>query len=442
MRREGRGEKVEGRDLQTAQKLPQIRTKHFSTLHLLPSTLHPLPSTILPYPLKTMTTIFWFCIFLVFYTYIGYGIMLYLLVRIKRVFLRGKNDDGNENEAMPEVTLMICAYNEEEIVDEKMENTNALDYPKEKLHVLWVTDGSNDSTNERLSKYENVKITFTPERKGKTAALKHGIKDVTTSIVIMTDANTMLNKEAISVIVSKMSDPKVGCVAGEKRVMARNTEQAAAEGEGLYWKYESCLKRLDSELHSTMGAAGELCAIRTELFEAMPDDTLLDDFILSMRIVERGYRIAYASDAYAMEYGSADLHEESKRKRRIAAGGLQSCWRLRSLMNPLIHPVTAFQFVSHRVLRWTITPFALVALVPLNVALVLSNAGTVYNIIWALQILFYLSAFAGYVLEARGHKNRLLYVPYYFLFMNLNVFRGIAYLSKKKTGTWEKAKRG
>ena len=390
---------------------------------------------------KTMTTIFWICIFLVFYTYIGYGIVLFLAVRMKRLVCHkevGMPDDGNT----PDVTMMICAYNEEEIVEAKMTNTHALDYPKDKLHILWVTDGSDDSTNKLLAEHDDVTIAFTPERKGKTAALKHGIKEVKTDIVVMTDANTMLNKEAIRVIVEKMRDPKVGCVAGEKRVMARNDGQAAAEGEGMYWKYESFLKRLDSELHSAMGAAGELCAIRAKLFEDMPDDTLLDDFILSMRIVERGYTIAYASDAYAMEYGSADIREESKRKRRIAAGGLQSCWRLRRLMNPLRHPLVAFQFVSHRVLRWTITPFALIALVPLNVWLVLTNAGAVYTVIWILQTVFYLSALAGYILEAKGHKNKLLYVPYYFLFMNVNMFSGIAYLAKKHNGTWEKARRG
>lgn len=389
----------------------------------------------------TMTTIFWICFFLVFYTYVGYGIVLYLATRIKRMFGK-KETTFDAYNTLPDVTMMVCAYNEEEIVKAKMENTHALDYPKDKLHILWVTDGSDDSTNSLLAEYSDVAVVFTPERKGKTAALKHGIKEVKTEILVMTDANTMLNKEAIRVIVDKMRNPKVGCVAGEKRVKARNDGQAAAEGEGMYWKYESFLKRLDSELYSAMGAAGELCAIRSQLFEEMPDDTLLDDFILSMRIVERGYTIAYASDAYAMEYGSADLNEESKRKRRIAAGGLQSCWRLRSLMNPLMHPVVAFQFVSHRVLRWSVTPFALIALIPLNVWLVLTNAGTIYTVIWLLQTVFYLAALAGYILEANGHKNKLLYVPYYFLFMNVNVFRGIAYLTKKKNGTWEKARRG
>lgn len=388
-----------------------------------------------------MTTLFWIFIFLVFYTYIGYGIILYLAVRVKRM-IHTENVISSNDYTLPDVTMMICAYNEEDIVDAKMENTRSLDYPKDKLHILWVTDGSDDSTNQLLSKYKEVAIAYTPERKGKMAALKHGMKEVSSEIVVMTDANTMINKEAIKVIVEKMRNPKVGCVSGEKRVMARNNSQAAAEGEGMYWKYESFLKRMDSELYSAMGAAGELCVIRKQLFEEIPDDTLLDDFVLSMRIVERGFTIAYTSDAYAMEYGSADIKEESKRKRRIAAGGLQSCWRLRSLMNPLRHPVVSFLFVSHRVLRWTITPIALFALIPLNLALVLSSAGTVYTLIWILQTAFYLSALAGYILQEKGHKNRVLYAAYYFIFMNLNVFLGMVYLAKKSNGTWEKARRG
>ena len=135
--------------------------------------------------------------------------------------------------------------------------------------------------------------------------------------------------------------------------------------------------------------------------------------------------------------------EESKRKRRIAAGGLQSIWWLRHMMNPFRQPLVTFQFVSHRVLRWSITPIALFLLIPLNVLLVFIKAGTVYNWLWLLQIIFYVAAFMGYYLEKHGKKNKLLYVPYYFLFMNLNVFRGMSYLkSHKSSGTWEKAKRG
>ncbi len=377
-----------------------------------------------------MATLFWLCMAIVVYTYVGYGIVLYLLVFVKRLATKAKPLADITDDRLPEVTLMVCAYNEEDIIAEKMDNTRRLDYPSDRLHLVWVTDGSNDNTNVLLSAYPEVKVIYFPERRGKAAALKHGIKEIDTEIVMMTDANTMLNPEAVKEVARLMQDPKVGCVSGEKKVMARSDSDEAAQGEGLYWKYESTLKRLDSELYSAMGAAGELCVIRRQLMTDIPDDTLLDDFIISMEIVKKGYKIAYTSNAYAMEYGSADLHEESKRKRRIAAGGLQSCWRLRSLMNPLRHPVVAFQFVSHRVLRWTITPVCLFALVPLNTLLVLSGEGIVYTIIWILQILFYASAAAG------------VRISKYFIFMNLNVFRGMAYLFNNSTGMWEKAKRG
>ena len=387
---------------------------------------------------------FWMGVFLVFYTYIGYGMLLWVLVKMKR-FVKGKAVKAAlpADEDLPDVTFMVCAYNEQDVVDMKMENTLQFDYPHDKLHIMWVTDGSTDATNDRLSRYPGVEIVFSPERKGKTAALNHGISMVKTDLTIMTDANTMVNPEAVREIVRCFQDPQVACVAGEKRVMARHEGQAAAEGEGLYWKYESALKKMDSELYSAMGAAGELNAIRTRLYQPMPENALLDDFVMSMRMVDQGYRIAYSPDAYAMEYGSADLNEESKRKRRIAAGGLQSIWWLRSMMNPLRNPMVSFQFVSHRVLRWSITPVALLALIPLNVALVMMKAGTVYNIIWALQLLFYLAAFIAWVMERQGRKNKLLYVPYYFLFMNLNVFKGMKYLcSHQSSGAWEKAKRG
>lgn len=388
--------------------------------------------------------IFWVCMAVVFYTYVGYGIILYALVIMKRTALGHRRLATMTKGCMqPEVTMVICAYNEEDVVDIKMDNIRRLQYPKDKLHVMWVTDGSNDATIERLSRYPDVTVTHRPERRGKAAAINRAMHEVTTEIVIMTDANTMINADAVNETVRLFEDPEVGCVAGEKRVMARHEGQAAAEGEGLYWKYESTLKRLDDELYSTMGAAGELCAVRRSLYHDIPEDTLLDDFIISMDIVSRGYRIAYAREAYAMEYGSADINEESKRKRRISAGGLQSIWRLRRLMNPLRHPVVAFQFVSHRVLRWSITPLALIALIPLNVVLVMTKSGSIYTAIWVMQILFYAAAATGYALEQSGRRNRLLYIPYYFLFMNINVFCGIGYLcNHRKSGVWEKAKRG
>ena len=391
----------------------------------------------------TLKVLFWVCLFIVFYTYLGYGMLLYLIIRIKRL-VKGRPAPTPipSDEELPTMTLMICAYNEQDVVAEKMQNTRALDYPKDKFRVMWVTDGSNDRTNELLAAYPEVDIVFSPERRGKTAALKHGLCEVKTQYVAFTDANTMINPGAMKEIARQFTDKTVGCVSGEKRVAARQEGEMAAEGEGLYWRYESTLKKWDSELYSTMGAAGELYAMDPTLCRDVPDNALLDDFMMSMYVVDEGHRIAYAPDAYALEYGSADIHEESKRKRRIAAGGLQSVWWLRRMLNPFRQPTVAFQYISHRVLRWTVTPFAMIILLLSNIALVALGADTFFTIVLILQLLFYLAALLGYLLNERGHKNKLLFTAYYFVFMNLNVFRGMTYLkSHSNSGTWEKAKR-
>ena len=391
----------------------------------------------------TLKILFWATLLIVFYTYIGYGILLYIIIRLKRL-LKGSplQQAMPADEDLPTMTLMICAYNEEDVVKEKMENTLALDYPKDKFRIMWVTDGSNDRTNELLKAYPEVDIVFSPERRGKTAALKHGLRELKTRYVAFTDANTMINSGALREIARLFSDPTVGCVSGEKRVAARKAGEMAAEGEGLYWKYESTLKRWDSELYSAMGAAGELYAIDPKLCREVPDEALLDDFMLSMYVVLAGKRIAYTPEAFAREYGSANIYEESKRKRRIAAGGLQSIWWLRSMLNPLHQPLVTFQYASHRVLRWSITPFAMVLLLLANIALVTMGAGTFYTVMLILQTIFYLMALAGWLQNRFGYKNKLLYTAYYFVFMNFNVFRGMAYLkSHGKSGAWEKAKR-
>jgi cellulose synthase/poly-beta-1,6-N-acetylglucosamine synthase-like glycosyltransferase len=391
----------------------------------------------------TLKILFWATLLIVFYTYIGYGILLYIIIRLKRLLKGAPLQQAMPvDEELPTMTLMICAYNEEDVVKEKMENTLALDYPKDKFRIMWVTDGSNDHTNELLKAYPEVDIVFSPERKGKTAALKHGLRELKTRYVTFTDANTMINSGALREIARLFSNPTVGCVSGEKRVAARKAGEMAAEGEGLYWRYESTLKRWDSELYSAMGAAGELYAIDPKLCREVPDEALLDDFMLSMYVVQAGKRIAYTPEAFAREYGSANIYEESKRKRRIAAGGLQSIWWLRSMLNPLHQPLVTFQYVSHRVLRWSITPIAMVLLLLANIALVAMGAGTFYTVMLILQAIFYLMALAGWLQNRIGYKNKFLYTAYYFVFMNFNVFRGMAYLkSHGKSGAWEKAKR-
>lgn len=387
--------------------------------------------------------IFWISLFIVFYTYIGYGILLYLLVKIKETIRKPSLRQLPADEELPAVTLFITAFNEEEVVNEKMHNCMELDYPADKLKIVWTTDGSDDGTNRRLSEWPQVTVHYQPERQGKTAAMTRGMKYVDTPLVIFTDANTMLNREAIREIVLAFQDPKVGCVAGEKRIAVQTKDGAAAGGEGLYWKYESTLKALDARLYSAVGAAGELFAVRRELFMPMEKDTLLDDFILSMRITMQGYTIAYCRNAYAIESGSAGMKEEEKRKVRIAAGGLQSIWRLRALLNPFRYGTLCFQYVSHRVLRWSVTPVLLFALFPLNLVLLLLGASPViYGSLFILQILFYLTGLWGYYLSTKQIKNKFLFIPYYFLFMNINVIKSVNYLLKKRgTGIWEKAKR-
>lgn len=326
-----------------------------------------------------------------------------------------------------------------------MRNCLELDYPADKLRILWVTDGSNDRTNERLSRWPQATVLHQPQRQGKTAALNRGIHFVGTPLVVFTDANTHLNRKALREIVHAFTDPKVGCVAGEKRIAVQSKDNAASGGEGLYWKYESTLKALDARLYSAVGAAGELFAVRRNLFEEMQTDTLLDDFTLSLHIVMQGHTIAYCANAYAVESGSTDMREEEKRKVRIAAGGLQSIWRLRPLLNPFRYGTFCFQYISHRVLRWSLTPILLFLLLPLNTILIFTTSTPLlYAIIWLLQAFFYLMGSWGYYLSTKHIKNKILFIPYYFLFMNVNVIRGFNYLRKRKdnaSGAWEKARR-
>ena len=392
--------------------------------------------------MNTLEIIFFILLSIVFYTYIGYGIILWILVRIKRIFIKEKS--YHTMEELPEVTLFITAYNEEQVVEKKMQNCRELDYPKEKFQIVWVTDGSCDATNKKLKAYPDATVYYSAERKGKTAAMNRGIKFITTPIVIFTDANTSINSQSIREMVRYFNNPKVGCVAGEKRINMHTKDEAAVGGEGMYWKYESFLKKLDTQLHSAVGAAGELFAIRTSLYEQMPNDTLLDDFILSLKIAMKKYIIAYCNKAYAMENGSANMKEEEKRKVRIAAGGIQAIYRLRKLLNPFRYGILSFQYVSHRVLRWSITPIALFLLVPLNVLLIIYNEHSrFYIILLVLQLLFYAGGSYGYYLSTKSVKNKLLYIPYYFLFMNINVIKGFFYFIRKNKndGTWEKVRR-
>jgi len=389
--------------------------------------------------MKTLEIIFWVLLFIVFYTYIGYGILLFILIKIKRIFKKSSSIVLKEND-LPHVTLLVAAYNEQDHVKVKVDNSLQLNYPKEKLHQMWVTDGSNDDTEKLLREYVFIEVLHSPERSGKIAAMNKAMKFVKTPIVIFSDANTFLGIDSIKIIAEMFNNPKTGCVSGEKRIINEEKEAASAAGESLYWKYESALKKWDAELYSAVGAAGELFAIRTELFNEVEPDTLLDDFIISLRVAMHGYKIDYNPEAYAIETASANVKEELKRKIRIAAGGIQSIVRLFPLLNIFKYGTLSFQYISHRVLRWTVTPLALLALFIVN--MFLATTSNLFFIIFGLQILFYIMAFIGWTLENKKIKVKIFFIPYYFFIMNYAVFIGFGrYIKKTQSVNWERAKR-
>ncbi len=395
----------------------------------------------------TLKILFWVFLFIIFYAYFGYGILLFVLIKTLRLLGLRKKYAGNEDYE-PEVTLFVAAYNEKDYVNAKIKNSLELDYPIEKIKQVWVTDGSDDGTQEVLRKYadKGVEVYHEDDRGGKIGAMNRGMAFVKTPIVIFSDANTMLGKESIRRIVNLFRNPKVGCVSGEKRIYQKEMDSAAGT-EGIYWKYESILKKWDAELYSVVGAAGELFAIRTELFQKVEKDTLLDDFIISLRVAEKGYTIQYDPEAYAIETASADVKEELKRKIRISAGGIQSIIRLKELLNPFKYGILTFQYISHRVLRWTLAPLGLLLILVFNLIIVLNcgiiNFNNIYVWIFWAQILFYLSAMLGWYFENKKIKIKVLFIPYYFFIMNLSVYLGvIRFLKGKQTVKWERAKRG
>jgi cellulose synthase/poly-beta-1,6-N-acetylglucosamine synthase-like glycosyltransferase len=389
--------------------------------------------------------VFWLLLFILFYTYIGYGLILYLILKIKNLLFFKSNPEPDDL-FEPNVCLFVTAYNERDYVKQKVENSFSLDYPKEKVQYLWITDGSNDGTPDILRKYSSLEVHHLPERRGKMHAMNRGVKFVKAPIIIFSDTNTILGKNSIREIVAKFRNEKTGCVAGEKRIIEKDADAAAGAGEGIYWKLESWVKRMDAELNSAVGAVGELFAIRTELFEDVETDTILDDFMISLRIAQKGYNIAYTPNAYAEETASLNVGEELKRKIRIAAGGIQSLFRLKSLLNPFRYGLFSWQYFSHKVLRWTLSPVSCFLILPVNFIIVWQQNGWLgfqfYTVVFYLQILFYLLAVVGWYLENRKLHFKLLFVPYYFLFINYASIRGIfRYFKGKQSAAWEKSKR-
>ncbi|MBE7177543.1 MAG: glycosyltransferase family 2 protein [Mucilaginibacter polytrichastri] len=387
-----------------------------------------------------LKVLFWFSLFIPAYNYFGYAVIVYLANKLFSPY----KITGLEPNFEPEVTLLIAAYNEEDFIREKIENCLQLNYPKEKLRIAFVTDGSSDLTPDIARSYPQVEVHHEPERRGKAMAINRVMELITSPIVIFCDANTELNPDAVRLIVSHYSDPEVGGVSGEKKINPRYATDSAGAGEGLYWKYESFLKKIDSEFYSVVGAAGELFSVRKNLYDPVEPDTILDDFMISLRINKKGYRIIYEPNAFAMEDPSANIAEESKRKTRIAAGGFQSIFRLLPLLNIFRYGRLSFLYTSHRVLRWLVTPFALALLIITNV-LLLGNYvpfSSVYGMIFWGQVLFYAGVVLGWINARRKGKIPVVNALYYFAFMNISVYSGLAkYLGGRQSAMWQRSER-
>lgn len=387
-----------------------------------------------------MVVAFWIALFVIIYTFVGYGLVLFMLVKLKSFFIRPFVFTSGSD--LPCVSILIAAYNEEELIEQKIENTLALDYPKTKLQIIVVTDGSNDQTAIKVGNYHDVFLLHSETRAGKMAAIKRAIPFVEGDIILFTDANTFLNRTAVKELVKHYQNEKVGAVAGEKRIHVKQTADASSAGEGFYWKYESLLKKWDYQLYSNVGAAGELFSIRTAQYEPVESDTIIDDHMIAMRIAEKGFIIAYEPEAYAIETASENSKEELKRKVRIAAGGIQSILRLKKAANPFYFPLLTFQYISHRVLRWTITPFLMIMIFLLNGLIVSRSDDNLYFALFIAQVLFYILSFAGLYFESRNIRVKALFIPFYFCMMNYAVIAGIIrYIGKNQSAAWEKSRR-
>jgi len=384
---------------------------------------------------------FWTSLAILFYCYTGYGILLFLLNGI-RSFLSRNRAVPAATDHLP-VTIIITAYNEKAVLDQKVRNTLAIDYPRDKLTILFVTDGSEDAPGTVLQHYPFIIHLHQPERRGKYAAIKRAMRQVKTPIVVFSDANSMLNPGCLKKIVSHFTDPRTGGVAGEKKINQGPGTSVLGKAEGLYWQYESLMKRLDARFYSVVGAAGELFSIRTELFRPLDDQVILDDFITSMFVCLQGYRIAYEPGAYATEHASASLAEEQKRKIRISAGAYQSVGYLKKCLNLFRHPLTGFQYISRRLLRWVVCPLLLPVLFISNGWLLTRAPGfPFYLVFFAGQTGFYLLALTGWLKMRAGKTAGLFTIPFYFVFMNYCLARGfLLFAANKHTVLWEKSLR-
>jgi len=367
--------------------------------------------------------------FLIFWTYVGYPIFIALLARWR------PRPHRREPLELP-VTLIVPAYNEEAVIAAKLENLLALEYPAALREIIVVADGSTDRTVEIVAGYagKGVQLLYQPERQGKIAAMNRAVPQAHGDILIFSDANAMMEPDALQQILPNFADPQVACVSGEKRI--RPAAEVQAEGESAYWRYEAFMKRADSLVNTAIGAVGEFFAIRRELYRPLETDNLIEDFVLAMRLVMDGWRVVYEPAAVTWEEASPSLGGEWRRRARMAAGGFQAIGRLRGLLSPR-YGLTAFQYVSHKVLRWLAPFFMLAALI----SSAFLTAEPLFRLLFWGQVLFYVLAALGWALELLGWKCKPLRLIFYFCFANATMLGGfVRYVTRSQSVLWTKAR--
>ena len=374
------------------------------------------------------------CMFLFVYNYFIYPVIIILFSKSKKnlhlIF------ELEENE-VPFVSLIIAAYNEEKVIEAKIQNSLKLDYPEKLFELIVVSDGSDDSTPEIVKKYSDQGVVnlHSPERKGKSAALNRAAEHARGDILVFSDANNDFSDDAIKHLVKHFNDEKVGAVTGAKKIYQNNSREAS-KGDGLYWNYESAIKKAESHLGSITAAEGEILAVRKSTFKSIDPTLINDDAAITFNIVKSGYRVLYEANAIAYEQASIDLVDDINVKIRMTSGGFQTISREKKFLFPP-RSWFAFSFISHKVLRW-LAPHLLILIFFLSI---ISLDNTLVKGFLFLQILFYLISIYGWFIR-KAYLPGWVYIPMYFSVMNVALFLGfIRYFNKSQGVNWTKAKR-
>lgn len=368
---------------------------------------------------------------LAFHAYLGYPAILAIFGRV----LPHENNASHR----PRVTVLVAAYNEIDVIESKIRNSLELRYPADSIEFVFASDGSDDGTTEVIEKYKGDRFhpVLLGPRGGKARALRSSLPVATGEIIILSDANTMIERNAVINLVRHFSDPKIGAVSGDVRI--DKASGGFGESESLYYRIERYIQGKESESGSMMGVDGGLYALRKDLFRLPDDKVILDDFVVSMNVIRSGHRVLYEPDALASENATPSIGQEMRRKSRVIAGGFQAL-RHYGIVPPLSEPWLLFCFASHKLLRW-ILPELLLLLLIFNIVIVISGRWWGYTVVLCLQIMFYLLGIAGWWKEKRW-KSPVFSVPFYFTMVNIAGFFGFfRFLTGGQKVTWKKADR-